>query len=83
MAADTFHEATWRRRVSVRIACEEVIQMKNRKITVPCDSSSGMRDGVCSLEIKHVYPPDIDWPKCHEQVIGAVIDGLTVAPPTH
>jgi AcrR family transcriptional regulator len=35
--------------------------------------------GVCSLELKHVYPPDIDWPKCHEQVINGVLDGLSRA----
>jgi AcrR family transcriptional regulator len=37
--------------------------------------------GVCSLEIKHVYPPDIDWPKCHEQVISGLLDGLAAAAP--
>ena len=30
-----------RKRVSVRMACDEVIQMKNKKITVPCDSKQG------------------------------------------
>ncbi len=47
MAAETFQDATCRNRVSVRIACDEVIQMKNRKITVPCDSSKGMRSTPC------------------------------------
>jgi AcrR family transcriptional regulator len=36
--------------------------------------------GVCSLELKHVGPPDIDWPRCHEQVLDALIDGLSTAP---
>src|SRR6185312_10456128 len=47
MTTDTFHEATARSRVSVKIACEEVIQMKKRIITVPWDSSSGMRRIPC------------------------------------
>ena len=42
MAADTSQEGTARRRVRVRIACEDVIQMKKRKMTVPWDSSSGI-----------------------------------------
>jgi AcrR family transcriptional regulator len=33
--------------------------------------------GVCSLELKHVGPPDIDWPRCHERVIDAVLEGLS------
>ena len=36
-----------RKRVRVRMACDEVIQMKNRKMTVPCDSSKGMRRTPC------------------------------------
>jgi AcrR family transcriptional regulator len=32
--------------------------------------------GVCSLELKHSGPTDIDWPKCHERVIEAVLAGL-------
>src|SRR6185437_9670499 len=47
MMADTFHEATARSRVSVKIACEEVIQMKNRIMTVPWDSNNGMRRTPC------------------------------------
>src|SRR5207249_5373690 len=47
IAADTFQDATARNRVSVKIACEEVTQMKNRKITVPCVSSSGMCSAPC------------------------------------
>ena len=34
-------------RVSVKIACDEVIQMKKRKMTVPWDSSNGMRRTPC------------------------------------
>src|SRR6476620_1586684 len=47
IAADTFHDATARRRVSVKMACEDVIQMKNRKMTAPCASSKGMRNAPC------------------------------------
>ncbi len=47
IAAETFQEATCRKRVRVRMACDEVIQMKNRKMTVPCDSSKGMRRTPC------------------------------------
>src|SRR6478609_6466023 len=47
MAADTFHEATARRCVNVRMACDEVTQMKKRKITVPCASSRGISRMPC------------------------------------
>ena len=43
MATDTFQEATARSRVSVRIAWEDVTQIKKRKITAPCES----RIGIC------------------------------------
>jgi AcrR family transcriptional regulator len=33
--------------------------------------------GVCSLELKDSGPPDIDWTKCHERVIDALVEGLT------
>ena len=47
VAAETFQEATCRSLVNVKMACDEVIQMKKRKITVPCDSSNGMRSTPC------------------------------------
>ncbi len=47
MAADTFQDATARMRVNDRMACEDVTQIKNRKITVPCDSSSGILKMPC------------------------------------
>src|SRR6266550_2134317 len=48
IAADTFHDATARRRMSVKMAWEEVTQMKNRKITVPWESRflAGLVDDV-------------------------------------
>src|SRR5690349_2341274 len=42
IAAETFQDATACRRVSVKMACDEVIQMKNKKMTVPCASSKGI-----------------------------------------
>ena len=47
MAAETFQEATCRNLVNVKMAWDDVIQMKNRKMTVPCDSSNGMRRTPC------------------------------------
>src|SRR6476646_1500319 len=47
MAADTFHEGTARKCVNVRMACDEVTQMKKRKITVPCASSRGISRMPC------------------------------------
>ena len=35
---------------SVKMACEDVIQMKNRKITVPCASSRGSQRAVRQQE---------------------------------
>jgi AcrR family transcriptional regulator len=32
--------------------------------------------GAVSLELKHSGPRDIDWPRCHERVIDAVIEGF-------
>ena len=51
IAADTFQDATWRKRVRVKMACDEVIQMKKRKMTVPCDSSKwNVQDSVRDQE---------------------------------
>src|SRR5262245_57454869 len=47
MVAETFHDSIWRKRVKVKMACEEVIQMKNKKITVPCDSKRGISNAPC------------------------------------